>query len=185
MYDRGMLVELFKQRAVKHGDFTLVSGQRSTYYLDGKQITLHAEGLRLVSAGLLEMLSDLQFDAIGGMSMGADPIIGGVLAVAAGQGRSLDGFLVRKEPKGHGTNRYIEGPIMPGNRVVIVDDVVTTGGSALISVDRAQEFGCEVIQVVGVVDRLQGGAENFAKRELPFQSLLSVHDLGISTNSVE
>lgn len=181
MYDRGRLVELFKQRALQHGEFTLASGQRSAYYLDGKQITLHAEGLRLVSAGLLELLDDIAFDAIGGMSMGADPIIGGVLAVAASQGRSLDGFLVRKEPKGHGTNRYIEGPVKPGNRVVIVDDVVTTGGSALQSVERAQEFGCQVIQVVGVVDRLQGGAENFAGRDLPFRSLLSVQDLGIST----
>ena len=129
MYDRGRLVELFKQRALQHGEFTLASGQRSAYYLDGKQITLHAEGLRLVSAGLLELLDDIPFDAIGGMSIGADPIIGGVLAVAASQGRSLDGFLVRREPKGHGTNRYIEGPVQPGHRVVIVDDVVTTGST--------------------------------------------------------
>lgn len=180
MYDRKKLIDLFHQRALKFGDFTLASGKKSTYYLDGKQITLHSEGLRLVSEGLLDLLADVSFDAIGGMSIGADPIIGGVLAVAAARGRDLCGFMVRKEPKGHGTQRYIEGPVTAGMKVVIIDDVVTTGGSALQSVDRIVEFGCEVIQVVGIVDRMEGGAANFAARNLPFRSLLSIKDFGIS-----
>lgn len=180
MYDRDQLLRLFHQRALKFGDFTLASGKKSSYYLDGKQITLHSTGLRLVSEGLLELLADVEFTAIGGMSIGADPIIGGVLAAAAERGRSLDGILVRKEAKGHGTKRYIEGPVEPGAKVVVVDDVVTTGGSSLQAAERIQEFGCEVVCVVGVVDRKEGGAANFAARGLPFRALLTIGDFGIT-----
>lgn len=180
MFNKQELIGLFHQRALKFGDFTLASGKKSTYYLDGKQISLHSTGLRQVSLGLLELLADVQFDAIGGMVIGADPIVGGVLVAAAEQNRSLDGFLVRKEPKGHGTQRYIEGPVKPGAKVVVIDDVVTTGGSALQAVDRLIEFGCEVVCVVGIVDRKEGGAANFAARNLPFRSLLSIEDFGIA-----
>ena len=180
MFDRAKLIELFRERALRFGDFTLASGQKSSYYLDGKQITLHSEGLRLVSEGLLDLLEGIEFSAIGGMSIGADPIIGGMLAIAAQRSRTLDGILVRKEPKGHGTQRYIEGPAQPGARVVIVEDVVTTGGSSLQAAERVQEFGCEVVQVVGIVDRLQGGAKNFAARGFPFRSLLTIKDFGIT-----
>lgn len=179
MYDREKLIELIKQRALQFGEFTLASGQTSTYYLDGKQITLNSLGLNLVSLGLLDLVKDVEFAAIGGMSIGADPIIGGVLAVAAKDGRDLDGFMCRKEAKGHGTNRYIEGPVEPGDKVIVIDDVVTTGGSALLAVDRAKEFGLEVVLAVGIIDRLQGGAEAFAAREIPFRSLLTIHDLGV------
>ena len=179
MYDRQRLIQLFHARALKFGDFTLASGQKSSYYLDGKQVTLHAEGLRLVSEGLLDLLAGVEFTAIGGMSIGADPIIGGVLAVAGAQGRELQGFLVRKEPKGHGTQRYIEGPIEPGANVVIVDDVATTGGSSLLAAERVAEFGCQVVQAVAIVDRLQGAAANFADRGIPFQALLTVEAFGI------
>ncbi|HEY0983618.1 orotate phosphoribosyltransferase, partial [Schlesneria sp.] len=111
MSDRQKLIDLFHERALKFGDFTLASGKKSTYYLDGKQISLHSTGLRLVSQGLLELLDGIEFSAIGGMTIGADPIVGGVLVAAAETGRSLDGFLVRKESKGHGTQRYVEGPV--------------------------------------------------------------------------
>ena len=178
-YDRSQLIQLFHERALKFGDFTLASGKKSTYYLDGKQITLHSNGLKLVSEGLLDLLYDVDYMAIGGMSIGADPIVGGVLTAAAGRGRSLEGFLIRKEPKGHGTNKYVEGPVLPGSRVVVIDDVVTTGGSTLQAIDRIEEFGCLVVCVVGVVDRKEGGAANFAARNLPFRSLLSVEDFGI------
>lgn len=180
MYDRQALVELFQERALKFGEFTLASGKKATYYLDGKQITLQAKGLRLVAEGLLDLLDDVDFASIGGMSIGADPIIGAVLAVAEERGRQLEGFLVRKEAKGHGTNRYIEGPVQPGAPVVIVDDVVTTGGSSLQAVDRIEDFGCQVVQVVGIVDRMEGGAENFAARDLPFAALLTIEDFGIT-----
>lgn len=180
MYDRHALVNLFQKRALKFGDFTLASGKKATYYLDGKQITLQSQGLRLVAEGLLDLLEGVEFTAIGGMSIGADPIIGAVLAVAAERGRELQGFLIRKESKGHGTNKYVEGPVEPGARVVIVDDVVTTGGSSLLAVDRIEEFGCKVVQVVGIVDRMEGGAENFAARDLPFAALLTIEDFGIT-----
>lgn len=180
MFDRTKLIQLFRERALKFGEFTLASGQKSSYYLDGKQITLYSEGLRLVCEGLLDLLESVEFSALGGMSIGADPIIGGMLTVAAERGRQLDGFLVRKEPKGHGTQRYIEGPVLPGAKVVIVDDVVTTGGSSLQAAERAEQFGCEVVQVVGIVDRLQGGAANFAARGYPFKPLLTIEDFGIA-----
>lgn len=179
MYDRDRLIALFRERALKFGDFTLASGRKASYYLDGKQIALHSEGLRLVSEGLLELLANVEFDAIGGMSIGADPIVGGVLAVAGARQRSLAGFLVRKEPKGHGTQRYIEGPVQPGMKVVVIDDVVTTGGSALQAVDRIVEFGCQVVQIVAVIDRLEGGAANFKQRHLALTSLLTIRDFGI------
>ena len=179
MFDRPRLIDLFRQRALKFGDFTLASGKKAKYYLDGKQITLHSEGLRLVSEGLLDLLADVDFQAIGGMSIGADPIIGGVLTAAAARGRELLGFLVRKEAKGHGTQRFIEGPVQPGMKVVIVDDVVTTGGSSLQAADRIIEFGCEVIHVVAIIDRLEGGAANFAARNLPLRSLLTIRDFGL------
>jgi orotate phosphoribosyltransferase len=179
MYDRSQLTSLFHERALKFGDFTLASGKKSTYYLDGKQISLHSAGLRLVSEGLLDLLKDVNYAAIGGMSIGADPIVGGVLTAAASRGTDLAGFLIRKEPKGHGTNKYVEGPVMPGMKVVVIDDVVTTGGSALQAIDRIVEFGCEVVCVVGVVDRKEGGGANFAARGLNFRALLTIEDFGI------
>jgi len=179
MYDRQNLIALVRERALQFGDFTLASGQKSGYYLDGKQVNLFSQGLRLVSEGLLDLLEGVAFDAVGGMSIGADPIIGGMLVVAAERGQSLRGFLVRKEAKGHGTNRFIEGPVEPGMRVVVIDDVVTTGGSSLQAVERMEEFGCKVVQVVGIIDRLQGGATNFAARGLTFRALLTVDDLGV------
>lgn len=179
MYDRRRLQELIRERALKFGEFTLVSGQKSSYYLDGKQVTLHSEGLRLVALGMLELLEGVEFDAVGGMSIGADPIVGGILAVAAERGRSLEGFLVRKEAKGHGTQRFVEGPVRPGSRVVIVEDVVTTGGSSIAAAERITEFGCEPAFVAGIVDRLQGGAAAFAARGLRFGTLFTVADFGI------
>lgn len=173
------LIELFRQRALTFGDFTLASGKKATYYLDGKQITLHSEGLRLVSEGLLHLMEGVNATAIGGMSIGADPIVGGMLAIASKQGRELDGFLVRKEPKGHGTQRYIEGPVKPGQKVVIVEDVVTTGGSSILAADRAKEFGLEVVLVLAIIDRMEGGRQNFEKQGYAFRSLLTIQDFGI------
>ena len=180
MFNRTRLMELVRERALKFGDFTLASGKKSTYYLDGKQVTLSAEGLMQISYGLLELMKDVEFSGFGGMSIGADPIIGGVLVAAASQNRSLQGFMVRKEAKGHGTQRVIEGPIQPGDKVVIVDDVVTTGGSALQAVDRVEEFGCKVVHAVGIVDRLQGGRAAFEARGIPFSALLTIEDFGIT-----
>jgi len=180
VYDRQVLIDLFRERALKLGEFVLASGKNSSYFLDGKQITLDATGLRLVSEGMLELLGDVQFDAIGGVPIGADPIIGGMLTIAAMQGQSLHGFLVRKESKRHGTDRLVEGPVKPGMDVVIVEDVVTTGGSSFQAIDRVEEFGCNVVHVAAIVDRMEGGAAKFCDRGIPFRALLTIEDFGIS-----
>ena len=164
-YDKTALIALFRERALKFGQFTLASGKQASYYLDGKQITLHSRGLQLVSEGLYELLAEFEFDAVGGMSIGADPIVAGILTTAATRSRSLDGFLVRKESKGHGTNRFIEGPLQPGQRVAIVEDVVTTGGSSLLAAERIREFGAAVVVVATIIDRLEGGAQAFAEKQ--------------------
>ncbi len=180
MNHKQRLIELFRERAVRFGDFTLASGRKSTYYVDKMQITLHGEGLRLACEGLLELVSDLDFTAVGGMTLGADPIVGGMLVIAAARGQALEGFIVRKESKGHGTGQFIEGPVGPAPRAIIIEDVVTTAGSALQAVERVQQLGCEVVCVVTIVDRLEGGAEALAARNLPYRSLLSISDLGIT-----
>jgi len=180
MYDKQVLCDLFRERALKFGDFTLASGKKASYYLDGKQITLHSRGLQQVSEGLLDLIDLDQVQAIGGMSIGADPIVAGILSAAAARGQDLIGFLVRKESKGHGTNKYVEGPLQPGMKVAIVEDVVTTGGSSLLAVDRVQEFGAHVVQVLSIIDRMEGGTKNFAARNLPLQSLLTIQDFGIT-----
>jgi orotate phosphoribosyltransferase len=184
MSNRQSLIDVFRERALKFGDFTLASGKKATYYLDGKQVTLHSSGLRLVSLGFLELLKGFEFDAIGGMSIGADPLVAGALTVAADAGKEYAGFLVRKEPKGHGTQKYIEGPVKPGMKAVLLEDVVTTGGSSILAAERAQEFGMEVVLVAAVVDRMEGGREAFAARGIPFQSLLTIEDFGITPPKV-
>ncbi|MCH2203449.1 MAG: orotate phosphoribosyltransferase [Fuerstiella sp.] len=179
MYNRARLMELIRERALQFGDFTLASGRKSAYYLDGKQVTLHAEGVLQISEGILDLLRGVDYSGFGGMSIGADPIVGGVLATAATQNIELHGFLVRREAKGHGTKKYVEGPVQPGDRVVIVDDVVTTGGSSIEAVERVEEFGCRVVHAIGIVDRLQGGREAFEARGIPFSALFTVQDFGI------
>jgi orotate phosphoribosyltransferase len=178
-YNKERLVDFIRQKALKRGDFTLASGRKSTYYLDGKQVTLDAAGANLVAAGMLELLGDELPTAVGGMSIGADPIVGAIITLAGVQGRPLKAFMVRKEPKGHGTQRYIEGPVQPGDTAVIVEDVVTTGGSSLLAIERAEEFGLKVVRVLAIVDRLEGGTEAFRQRGYPFASLLTIRDLGL------
>lgn len=180
MYSKQTLCDLFRERALKFGDFTLASGKKAKYYLDGKQITLHSQGLQQVSEGLLDLIDLDNVDAVGGMSIGADPIVAGILSAAAARGKDLLGFLVRKESKGHGTNKFVEGPVQPGMKVVIVEDVVTTGGSSILAVDRVTEFGAVVVSVLAIIDRMEGGAQNFAARNIPLQSLLTIEDFGIT-----
>ena len=179
MYDKQALMSLVKEKALKFGDFTLVSGRKAKYYLDGKQVTLDSEGARLVGEGILELLGDSLPDAVGGMSIGADPITAAVVTMSAVQGKPLKGFMVRKESKGHGTNQYIEGPVHPGEKVVIVEDVVTTGGSSLLAIERVEEFGLKVAGVIAIIDRMEGGAEAFAQRGYRLDSLLTIRDFGI------
>ncbi|MEN6459673.1 MAG: orotate phosphoribosyltransferase [Thermoguttaceae bacterium] len=185
MYDREALIALVRQKALKFGQFTLASGRKATYYLDGKQVTLDPTGARLVAEGLLDLMArDNLPDAVGGMSIGADPITAAVVTMSAVRGTPVLGFMVRKESKGHGTNRYLEGPVQPGQTVVIVEDVVTTGGSSLVAIERAEAFGLEVAGVLAIIDRMEGGAEAFTQRGYQFASLLSIRDFGIEPPAV-
>lgn len=179
MYDRQALLQLVRDKALKFGNFTLASGKQATYYLDGKQVTLDAQGSRLVGEGILELLGEPLPAAVGGMSIGADPITAAVVTMAGVRELPLKGFLVRKESKTHGTGQYIEGPVKAGDRVVIVEDVVTTGGSSLLAIERAEEFGLVVAGVITIIDRLEGGAAAFESRGYPFQSLLTIRDFGL------
>jgi len=179
------LVELIEQRALKRGSFTLASGRTASFYLDAKQVVLDAQGSMLVGRAILQRLQALGElpEAIGGMSIGADPITSAAVTMAGVAGLPLKGFMVRKEPKGHGLQRYVEGPVEPGQRVVIVEDVTTTGGSSLLAIDRATEFGLQVERVVTVIDRLAGAAEAFAARGIPLEPLVTIRDLGIEPDT--
>jgi orotate phosphoribosyltransferase len=179
VYQKQALLDLVRQKALKFGDFTLASGKQAKYYLDGKQVTLDSHGAKLVAEGLLELLGDPWPQAVGGMSIGADPITGAIITLAGVQGKSLTGFMVRKEAKGHGTQKYIEGPVRSGDSVVIVEDVVTTGGSSLQAIERCLEFGLTVTRVLAIVDRMEGGAMAFAKAGYQFASLLTIRDFGL------
>jgi len=179
MYDREQLHRLIREKALRFGQFTLASGKTSTFYLDCKQVTLDPEGARLIGEGFLDLLSESRPDAIGGLAIGADPITSAVVTMSAVRKTPIRGFMVRKEPKGHGTQQFIEGPVFPGDRVAIVEDVITTGGSALKAVERAEAYGLKVVQVLGIIDRLEGGSEEFRRRGLPFASLFTIRDFGI------
>lgn len=179
MYEQNALKELVREKALQFGDFTLVSGKKAKYYLDGKQVTLDAAGARLVGEGMLELLADSLPDAVGGMAIGADPITAAVLTVAGTRKLPLRGFMVRKQAKEHGLQRYIEGPVQPGDRVVIVEDVVTTGSSSLLAIERAESFGLVVQGVVAIIDRLEGGEEAFLEKGYSLKSLFTVRDFGI------
>lgn len=179
------LVDLITRKALKRGTFRLASGREASFYLDAKQVVLDAEGSMLVGQAILERLAALSHfpDAVGGMSIGADPITAAIVTMAGVAGRPLKGFMIRKEPKDHGTKRYVEGPVEPGQRVVIVEDVTTTGGSSLTAIERAREFGLVVERVVTVIDRLAGAEAAFAAQGIPLESLVTIRDLGIGPDA--
>ena len=175
------LIGLVEAKALKRGTFRLASGREASFYLDAKQVVLDAHGAMLVGQAILERLRSLGPlpAAVGGMSIGADPITSAVITMAGVEGLPLKGFMVRKEPKDHGTKKYVEGPVEPGQRVVIVEDVTTTGGSSLLAIDRVHEFGLVVERVVTVIDRLAGAKDAFAARGIPLESLVTIRDLGL------
>ncbi len=180
-YERERLIALLQRDALKRGKFTLASGRTSHYYVDGRKVTLSAEGAAVVAAGVLEQLTNLpEINAVGGLTIGADPIVGATLALAPSAGLGhLRGFLVRKEAKTHGTGNLVEGPLVPGSTVAIVDDVATTGGSSIQAIEAVEAMGCKVAMVVVVLDRLEGAAAAFAFRGLLFRPLLTIRDLGV------
>ncbi|MEA5554312.1 orotate phosphoribosyltransferase [Anabaena cylindrica UHCC 0172] len=174
---RQKLLDLFCQLAYQEGDFVLSSGQQSSYYINGKQVTLHPQGALAVGRLLLQLLPE-DTQAVAGLTLGADPIVSAVSVVSAYENRPLPALIIRKEAKGHGTMAYIEGPSLPqGAKVVVLEDVVTTGQSALKAVERLQAAGYTVNRVISLIDRLQGGAELYQSHGLKFDVLFSIRDL--------
>ncbi len=163
--DRKRLLALLKEHSLMFGDFTLASGRKSNFYFDSKKTTLRPEGAYLVAAEMLQVLSEkrINADAVGGLTLGADPIVCPIAALSHTIGSPLRAFIVRKEAKEHGTTRQIEGDLEPASRVVVVDDVVTTGGSTLKAIEAAEGAGHEVVAVLCIVDREQGGAEALSR----------------------
>ncbi|HAA27746.1 MAG TPA: orotate phosphoribosyltransferase [Cyanobacteria bacterium UBA8553] len=174
---RQLLLELFCQLAYKEGDFVLSSGQQSSYYINGKQVTLHPQGALAIGRLLLSQLP-MDTEAVAGLTLGADPIVSAVSVVSALENRPIPALIVRKESKGHGTMAYIEGPSLPaGAKVVVLEDVVTTGQSAMKAVDRLREAGYSVEQVIALVDREQGGAEFYQSAKLKFEAVFSIQEI--------
>jgi len=174
---RDRLLDLLCEFAYREGDFVLSSGQKSSYYINCKPVTLHAEGALATGRVLLSMLPP-QVQAVGGLTLGADPIVTAVSVVSALEGRSIPALIVRKETKGHGTMAYIEGPVLPeGTNVAVLEDVVTTGKSAMQAVERLRGAGYKVDRVLSLIDREQGGAQLYREAGLDFQSVFTIADL--------
>jgi len=180
---RQHLLDLFCDVAYREGDFVLSSGQRSTYYINGKQVTLHPWGAVAVGRILLPLIPT-DTPAVAGLTLGADPRVTAVSVVAAYTGRSIAALIVRKEAKGHGTQAYIEGLTLPANSpVTVLEDVVTTGQSALKAVERLQQAGYKVDRIIALIDRQQGGAELYQQHGLHFETVFTIQDL--QTRSAE
>jgi orotate phosphoribosyltransferase len=177
--DREQLREILRAKSLRTGDFILASGKRSSYYLDCRLTTMHPQGALLIARLILSTIREerISATAIGGLTLGADPIAASVAVISALEGPPLNAFIVRKEPKDHGTKRFIEGfDGAPGTRVIVVDDVCTTGDSILKAAQRAEEAGYVVAATFCVVDREEGGSDSIRKK-YPLYSLFTAKDL--------
>ena len=172
---RDKLKQIIKEVSLEFGDFILASGKRSNYYIDARMTSLHPEGLYILSSLLLnEILKVDEVEAVGGMSIGADPIVSGIIMMSHIKGKPLEGFLVRKEKKNHGRGKRIEGWMKKGARVVLVEDVITTGGSLLKAAEAVEEEGGIIKHCYAVIDR--GGGEEISKK-YPFFSLFKIEEI--------
>ncbi|UCF04339.1 MAG: orotate phosphoribosyltransferase [bacterium] len=177
MNERDELKQILKARSIMKGEFTLVSGRKSTYYINGKMTSLHSRGLYLSAKLLLERFENLEYEAFAGPTIGADPIIGALLTLCAERGLEKHGLLVRKERKGHGTGSLVEGRCEEGMRVILLEDVATTGGSLLRAADAISSCGGKVIGIYTIVDREEGATGYVAEAGYPFDSLFKVSEL--------
>ena len=178
--DRARLLEIVKDKAIVHGRVTLSSGAEADYYVDLRRITLDGEASPLVGRVMLDLVADLDVDAVGGLTLGADPVATSMLHATAAKGERLDAFVVRKEAKKHGMQRRVEGPSISGKRVLVVEDTTTTGNSPLTAVEACRAEGAEVVAVATVVDRATGAAEVLREAGLEYRYLLGLEDLGLS-----
>ena len=174
---RQILLEMLVKYAYKEGDFTLSSGVRSTYYINGKQVTLRAEGALVIGRLIWQMLPK-DTEAVAGLTLGADPMVSAVSIVSALENQPIPALIIRKQPKGHGTKAYIEGCSLNSSaKIVVLEDVVTTGKSALLAVERLQAAGYQVTEIIALVDRNQGGRELYQSQGLKFQAIFDITEL--------
>ena len=176
---REAIREMINARSVLRGEFVLTSGRTSNYYIDGRMTTLSADGAAMTGQYIFDMIRDLNVDAVGGPTVGADPMATAVSLASYQAGKPIDAFIVRSDRKQHGTMRQIEGPVRPGSRVVVLDDTVTSGGSLLHAAKAAEEAGCEVVKIVAILDRLQGGSQKIRDAGYEFESILTNDDLDL------
>lgn len=177
MSKKAELAELVKELAVVHGKVTLSSGKEADYYVDLRRATLHARASRLIGELLRELTADWDYVAVGGLTLGADPV---ATSVMHADGREIHAFVVRKEAKKHGMQRRIEGPDVAGKKVLVVEDTTTTGNSPLTAVKALCEAGAEVVGVATVVDRATGAADVIAAEGLEYRYILGLEDLGLA-----
>ncbi len=174
---KAYLLHLLVTLAYKEGEFTLSSGQNSSYYINGKQVTLTAQGALTLGRLILSLLPP-DTDAVAGLTLGADPMVTAVSVVSAYENCPIPALIIRKEAKSHGTRAYIEGPSLPEQaKVVVLEDVVTTGHSALLAVERLKQAGYQVKQIIALVDREQGGKAFYNAKNLDFKAIFSIQDL--------
>jgi len=160
--------------AFLRGEFTLTSGKKSGYYFDGKKVTMSPEGAYQVGKAMFDQLAGVEVDAVGGVPVGAYPIVAAVTLVSHLEGRPIPAFIVRAEAKEHGTQRKMEGHFKEGSRVAILDDVVTTGGSLLRTLKAVEAAGCQVVKVIVLLDRHEGGSDKLKAEGYDFSALLSI-----------
>lgn len=178
---RAQLIEHIVSGAVFHGDFTLTSGKKATYYVDLRRVSLDHRVAPLIGAVMLDLIADVpDVDAVGGMTMGADPIAAAILHQGAARGLAYDAFVVRKEPKDHGRGRQVEGPDLQGKRVIVLEDTSTTGGSPLAAIAALEKVGAIIAAVAVVVDRDTGAAEVIQNAGYTYLSAIGLDDLGLS-----
>ncbi len=171
---RDKLLTLLATFAYRQGSFTLSSGQNSNHYVNCKPVTLSGVGLAALSTAILERI-ELQVVAVAGLTLGADPLVSGVAMRAAQENRALDALIVRKEPKGHGTGAWIEGPLPPiGSQITVLEDVITTGNSSIKAVEHLREAGYHVRRVITIVDREEGGEASLKQNQLELVSLFKL-----------
>lgn len=180
MTERDELLSLVKAQAIVHGRVTLSSGREADYYVDLRRTTLSADAAPLVGRVMLDLTADWHYDAVGGLTMGADPIAAAMLHQAAARGRRLDAFVVRKEAKAHGLQRRIEGPDIAGRRVLVVEDTSTTGGSPLTALAAVREAGAIPVGVATIADRATGAGEKIEAEGVPYRYAFSLEDLGLA-----
>ena len=180
------LFQLLKDRSFQRGSFRLASGATSDYYIDGKMSEVFSEAAHLIGEVLYERTRDLTFDAIGGLEVGAIPLTTAAVISYHLHGGTMEGFWVRDKVKSHGTRKVVEGNLKPGSRVVIVDDVITTGSSSIKAIKEVKEMSCEVVRVLALVDRLQGAEKRFREEGVPsFEALFTLRDFGVQVQDGE